>query len=121
GREISLEDPILAAFGGGNFLGKFLSAIVQDVLHLWVVEEEEAQGGVILMKAGSYLTATRGLAASKARIYYERGKPLCVVRTALEKKPWPCPRRPLASSLTALEVSGWKNDCFSMLPHNDAG
>jgi hypothetical protein len=31
----------------------------------------------ILMQAGSYLTATRGLGASEARICYERAEPLC--------------------------------------------
>ena len=31
----------------------------------------------ILMQAGSYLTATRGLAAPEARICYERAEPLC--------------------------------------------
>src|SRR6202030_578036 len=31
----------------------------------------------IVMEAGSYLTATRGLGASKARICYERAEPLC--------------------------------------------
>jgi len=32
---------------------------------------------LILMQAGSYLTATRGLAASEARICYERAEPFC--------------------------------------------
>jgi Resolvase, N terminal domain len=32
---------------------------------------------LILMQAGSYLTATRGLGASEARICYERSEPLC--------------------------------------------
>ena len=32
---------------------------------------------LILMQAGSYLTATRGLGASEARICYERAEPLC--------------------------------------------
>ena len=32
---------------------------------------------LILMQAGSYLTATRGLGASEARICYQRAEPLC--------------------------------------------
>jgi hypothetical protein len=32
---------------------------------------------LILMQAGSYLTSTRGLGASEARICYERAEPLC--------------------------------------------
>src|SRR6202011_3888583 len=31
----------------------------------------------ILMQAGSYLTATRGMGAPEARICYERAEPLC--------------------------------------------
>jgi hypothetical protein len=67
--------------------GPLLSALVHFFEHgRWGSPVEEAVEGrslteedrlFILMQAGQYLTATRGLAASEARICYERAESLC--------------------------------------------
>jgi tetratricopeptide (TPR) repeat protein len=54
--------------------GRWGSLVETAVEHQSLASEDQL---FILMEAGSYLTATRGLGATEARICYERAEPLC--------------------------------------------
>ena len=66
--------PLLSVLGQFFERGRWGSLIETAIEGQWLTEEDQL---FILMQAGLYLTATRGMGAPETRICYERTEPLC--------------------------------------------